>query len=36
VIGLAQAVPMQEFENTYIPMLMQARARIESALERRD
>jgi len=36
VIGLAQAVPMQEFENTYIPMLMQARERIETALERRD
>ncbi|WP_353249532.1 IclR family transcriptional regulator C-terminal domain-containing protein [Salinisphaera sp. T31B1] len=36
VIGLAQAVPMRDFEKTYIPMLMQARQRIEAALERND
>ncbi|MES1952547.1 DNA-binding transcriptional activator MhpR [Salinisphaera sp. S4-8] len=32
VIAQAQAVPMPIFEKTYIPMLMQARARIETAL----
>lgn len=32
VIGLAQAVPMEEFETTYIPMIQSARRRIEAAL----
>lgn len=32
LIALAQAVPMATFESTYIPMLMDARARIEAAL----
>lgn len=36
VIGLAQAVPMAEFETTYIPMIQAARERIEAALSQND
>lgn len=36
VIGLAQAVPICDFEATYIPMLMTARQRIEDALSKGD
>ena len=32
LIALAQAVPLATFEDTYIPMLKEARARIEAAL----
>ncbi|GAB3678949.1 IclR family transcriptional regulator domain-containing protein [Salinisphaera aquimarina] len=35
VIGLAQAVPMADFEKTYIPMIQAARQRIEAALSSR-